>query len=522
MNNKQNQAVKTVSIMFLLTFSAKILGQLREILAANAYGTGDIANAYQAASQIPLLFFEISLGAAISSTFIPVFNEIMQRNGREKAFRFSSNFVWIVSAIAALFSFVGILFSEQIIGIVAPGLNEAAKGMAVNILQIMLPIMIFTAASYSFAGILQSLEEYNTPAAMSLVSNLLVIFYFVFLNRYFGVYGLALFVVLGWVLQLVILLPALKKKNYRLSLVFRPGDTGILKTAKLAVPVLVSVWVQPINSMININLASYLNDGQAVSALSYANKLYVIISGVFTLVLTNYIFPQMSRLHTDNDKEGFASMLKSSLRIVALIVTPIMVLFVTLSTPIIRLIYQRGAFDQLSTRLTATALLFYSLGMLGLGLVEVLNKSFYAMQKSKVPMRVSVIGISLNILLSILLSRMMGLGGIALASSVAMTAMAAMLLFQMRKEIASLFDRAFLGNLWKILLSGVIMAGMVMLASTFLSNILTDGFLQTLLCLVISAVVGGFAYLLAAWALRIKDITDILHHFWKKGSDRNA
>ncbi len=519
---KKNTAVKTVSIMFLLTFSAKILGQLREMLAASAYGTGDIANAYQAASQIPLLFFEISLGAAISSTFIPVFNEIMQLEGREKAFRFSSNFVWIVCAIAAFFSLAGILLADQIIGLVAPGLNENATIMAVNILRIMLPIMIFTAASYSFAGILQSLEEFNTPAAMSLISNLLVILYFLLLNRYLGVYGLAVFVLLGWILQLVILVPALRKKQYHLSFVFDPKDSGIVKTAKLALPVFISVWVQPINSMININLASHLNDGQAVSALSYANKLYVIISSVFTLVLTNYIFPKMSRLYTAGDKEGVADVLRSSLRIVVLIILPIMILFMTLATPIIRLIYERGAFDAMSTRLTATALLFYSVGMLALGLMEVFNKTFYAMQKSKIPMRVSMIGITLNIILSIVLSNAMGLGGIALASSIAMISMAFLLGFQMRRYVPHLFDRAFVSNTVKILISGGVMTAVVLLLNPILAAHFTGGFLKTFLWLAIAASAGGIAYLAAAVFLRVDEIIMVLNKFLKKGSDSDA
>ena len=511
--------------MFLLTFSAKILGQLREMLAASAYGTGDMANAYQVASQIPLLFFEISLGAAISSTFIPVFNEIMQLEGREKAFRFSSNFVWIVCAIAAFFSVIGIVFAEQIISFQGSGLKENAYNaylMAVNILRIMMPIMIFTAASYSFAGILQSLDEFNTPASMSLVSNLLVILYFLLLNRYLGVYGLAVFVLLGWILQLVILIPALKKKQYRLSFVFNPKDSGIIKTAKLALPVFISVWVQPINSMINTKLASYLNDGQAVSALSYANKLYVIISSVFTLVLTNYIFPKMSRLYTAGDKEGVADILRSSLRIVVLIILPIMILFMTLATPIIRLIYERGAFDAMSTRLTATALLFYSVGMLALGLMEVFNKTFYAMQKSKIPMRVSMIGITLNIILSIVLSNAMGLGGIALASSIAMISMAFLLGFQMRRYVPHLFDRAFVSNTVKILISGGVMTAVVLLLNPLLAAHFTGGFLKTFLWLAIAASAGGIAYLAAAVFLRVDEIIMVLNKFLKKGSDSDA
>ncbi len=519
---KKNTAVKTVSIMFLLTFGAKILGQFREILAANAYGTGDIANAYQAASQIPLLFFEISLGAAISSTFIPVFNEMMHLEGKEKAFRFSSNFVWIVCAVATFFSLLGMLFADQIIGLVAPGLNENALQMAANILQIMLPIMIFTAASYAFAGILQSLEEFNTPAAMSLVSNLLVIFYFLVLNRHLGVYGLAVFVVLGWVLQLLILIPALKKKNYRLSFVFQPKDKGIVKTIKLALPVFISVWVQPINSMININLASHLNNGQAVSALSYANKLYVIISSVFTLVLTNYIFPQMSRLHTAGDKDGISSVLKTSLRVVVLIVLPIMILFMTLATPIIRLMYERGAFDATSTHLTATALLFYSAGMLALALMEVFNKTFYAMQKSKIPMRVSVIGILLNIVLSILLSRIMGLGGIALASSIAMITMAALLAIRLCRDIPGLFDRTFFINILKLLLAGGGMAAIVVLLNPMLGAYFAGGMVKTFLWLAIAASAGAVAYLLLLILLRAEDVTNILKKILKKGSDANG
>lgn len=506
--------------MFILTFSAKILGQVREILIAANYGTGSESAAFQAASQIPLYLFEISLGTAISSTFIPVFNEFWEKKGRERAIDFSRNFVTVVAILSIVIAALGILFASPVMKLVASGLTEQPETflLAVKLLRILFPMILFAAIAYSLVGVLQSMGEFNIPASMSLLSNAVVIIYFIFFNKTWGIEGLAVTVVFGWIVQMLVLLPPLKKRNVTYRFRFDLRDEGLKKTAILAIPVIISACVQPINGLINIRLASGLESGAAISALSYANKLYLIIASVFTLVLTNYIFPDLSRLAVKKDKEGLQGLINQSLSIVAFILVPLSILFVLLAKPIVELIYQYGSFTEHSTMLTSTALMFYSLGMVGYGFNEVLNKTFYSMQKSKIPMRVSVMGICANILLSVILVRVMGVGGLGLSSSLAAFLIAFLLSRSIRKEFDGVINRETVKNILKIILSAVFLGIVTCFAYQLISRyIIADGFVQRVVRLGVPAILGLLAYLIATFILRVNEWSSIKELTKKRG-----
>ncbi|MBO5454046.1 MAG: murein biosynthesis integral membrane protein MurJ [Clostridia bacterium] len=428
--------IKTVGSIFIIIMISKLLGQYRESVFASLYGTGSESAAYMAASQIPLNFFDIILGMAIVSAFVPVFNEYRELKGEGEANTFAGKFIGAVFLISFIVSVLGVVFSSTLIHIIVGGFADdidTAK-LASTLLKILFPSMMFTAIAYCYAGILQSYGEFKIPAAMSIVSNAVAIIYMFFLNSRFGIIGVAVSMLAGWILQLAILVIPLAKRHYKFNISLDFRDEGMKKVYKLALPIFLSSWVQPFNVMFNLHLASFLNDGQAVSALSYANRLYLIIASVFTTSVTNVILPELSRLFVQGEKKECAFITQNSVKAAILFLLPVTMLFVVFRVPIIEIIYQRGAFDSNSTYLTSTALLYYSFGMLGYGIQEVMNKSFYSMQKSKIPMRTAFLTIAVNVVLSFVLSKFMGIGGLALAASVAATAGGIVLMIFMKKE----------------------------------------------------------------------------------------
>ncbi|HHV59786.1 MAG TPA: murein biosynthesis integral membrane protein MurJ [Clostridiaceae bacterium] len=465
-----NKSVRTASFMVTAAFLSKILGMLRDILVANTYGTSPEAVAFSSASRIPMYFFDIGLAAAVSSVFIPVFNEFLEKEDRQKALEFSNTFLNIVllfSGIVTVLSFFG---AYPIVRIIAGGLPRETFNLAVELAKIMFPIIIFAGMAFTFVGILQSYDEFNVPAAISLASNIIVILYLVFLNNRFGIYGLAFAMVAGWAAQAIIQIPSLFKKGYKYRPVLNLQNPGIKKAGLLFLPFLVSTWVQPVNAMVNIHLASWLNDGKAVVALDYANRVYIIVVGVFTYALSNLIFPSLSRTRASENNQQFEAIMKSSLRVVLYFITPLMAGFIVLREPIIRLIYERGAFDRYSTGLTATALLFYSVGMLGFAVQEIMNKAYFARQDARTPMKVSIGGIILNFVLSVVLSRYMGLSGIALAASITAIAMAVTFVSFMRKVCKGIVNRKLLGDSVKILIASILTGIIVNLLHTYFTQ----------------------------------------------------
>ncbi len=502
--------LKTAGFMIIATLLAKVAGMYRDILFASLFGTGTEAQAFLTASRIPLLFFDITLGAAVSAAFIPVYNGYLEENKLEEAGRYANLFITLVFIITSVLCIFGIIFSGQIVNFIGNDLDYETKQLASKLVVILFPSMIFTALAYSLAGLLQSLGEFNVPAAISLVSNGFMVIFLLIFGSKLGITGVSIAMLISWSFQLIIEIPALIRKKYKFRPNFNFRNEGIKKTALLALPILISSWVQPINTTINIYLASGLSGGRAVAALDYANKLYIILVGVLTYAISNLIFPSLSRAAESKDKTEYKNLSKNALRIVCAVIFPVMALFIVLKTPLVRLVYERGQFDAESTQLTATALMFYSMGMLGFAISEIANKIFYSSKDGKTPMYIAMGGIVLNILLSFILIKglSVGIGGIALSASVAANMIGAALLFVIQKRY-SVLDKGFAIDFLKHLLGALVMGAVTYFVLRALS--FGDGFVGKILSLIIPGGVGIIVYVVLLCILKAQEINDILN-----------
>lgn len=466
--------IKTFAFMFSAMFLAKILGLVRNIVFANFYGTGFEATAFFTASRIPLQLLDITLGAAISSTFIPVFNEFMQKHGKERAVAFANNFLNVIIVVSLVLSILGIFFAVPIVNVIAPDLDVQTMELTVKLSQILFPVLLFTAVAYVFVGFLQSLDEFNIPAIISVVSNGILILYLLLFNNKFGVEGAAIAMLIGWGTQVLIQLPTAIKKGFKYKFKIDFKDEGLKKVVKLALPILISSWVQPINNIVNLRLASGLEDGQAVSAIEYAYTLYLIVVGVFSYTLSNIIFPALSKLSADKQDGEFKEVIKKAVKISMFFIIPMAVGIGLLSEDIIRLIYERGEFTAHSTILTSSALKFYAIGMIGYGIMEVLNKAFYAMQDAKTPMVVSGVAIILNVALSIVLVKYMGYTGLPLAASFTSVLTSIIMLWRINQKSRGIVDKETFKELIKVIISAVAMGVVVFFLNMIEVNIIVS------------------------------------------------
>ncbi len=511
-------SVKTVGNIFIIIFLSKLLGQAREMLIASSYGTGMEANAFLTATQIPLNFFDIILGAAIVSAFVPVFNEKLSLDGIKTANKFANNFVGIVMALSFVLSLAGVICSSFLVNLMAKGFDENTALLTSKLLKIMFPSMIFTAVAYSFAGVLQSLGEFKAPAAMSLVSNGITILYLLLFKNKFGVYGLSVSMLVGWAMQLALLIPYLIKFNYNFGFSLDFLSSDMKKVYKLALPILLSSWVQPLNVMFNTFLASFLDNSSAVSAINYANKLYLIIASVFTVAVTNLILPELSRLFSDKKEKEAGKVIASSLKATTLFIVPVMALFILFAKPIVEIVYKSGNFDDRSVLLTSSALKFYSIGMIGYSWQEVLNKSFYSMQKSKIPMNTAFITIGVNVLLSLALIKPLGISGLSLSASVAATVSGSVLFVRIIKQNKFIPVKEIGVTVLKSAISALIMG----ICAYFMYEILKHSISGKLIHLVVIGAVGivsFIVYILSLFVLKCNEIKEIKHMFKKKEAE---
>ena len=216
--SKRENMLKTAGFMAIATLLAKVCGLVREMLIAAFFSTGYLGEAYLAATQLPMTLFDIVIGGVISASFIPIFNDLLQKKNREEAMRFANNFIGMILTVCTLITAVGILFSDQLITLLAPDFNAETHQLASQLSMIMFPMIIFTGLAFSFVGILQSFGEFNIPAVMSLLSNLCVILYFPLFGKRFGVHGLAVAMLISWSVQVFVQIPALRRFSFH----FRP------------------------------------------------------------------------------------------------------------------------------------------------------------------------------------------------------------------------------------------------------------------------------------------------------------
>ena len=209
---------------------------------------------------------------------------------------------------------------------------------------------------------------------------------------------------IAWILQLLIQIPSAKKFGYKFNLKIDLKDPNLKKVFLLAIPIFISTAVLPVNNLVSTRLASGM-DESALSALEYAYKLYIVISGVFTYAIGNIIFPELSRAGTENNNEEFKNIITKAIRLLSFILIPLTLGIMIYKKDIVSVMYERGEFNYLSTIKTSGVLFYYVIGMIGAGIVEIMNKSFYAKQDTKTPLYVGIFVIIINVILSVVLRK---------------------------------------------------------------------------------------------------------------------
>ena len=517
-SNGGKRAAKTVAVMMGATVIAKLLGMLRGVLQANAYGTSWEANALTAATKLPLTFFDLLLSAAILGCFIPVYNSFKDadsdRPASNEADRFACIFVNFIMLICGVLAVLGIVFAEPLIGLITNGLDEATVSLAVTLTRIMFPLVIFSGAAYTLVGVLQSKGSFIAPALISAVSNLGVVLYLALIDEplgEYGVYGLAVAYLLSWLLQLLTLVVPLWRRGFKYRLLFDFKNPALHKALKMAPPIMVGSWLAPIGTLLGqyfaASVASHGVISGATTVFDYANNIYIIIAGTLTYSICNYTFPKISRLSASGDTAEFAKTVRSGLASALFIVVPFMAAATVLAGEGTAIVYMRGEFTSGDAYNTARALRFILPAMPFFCVTELFSRVFYAKNQPRVPMYAAIAGISVNLITGAALTyaNALDIGAVGLANALGQIAAAIVLLIFASVRFRGLFDKASALNLVKILIGG----GIVLSICALLFNILnSDPYAASLFTNVWKAAVifapSAAVYLIYAKLVRIK------------------
>lgn len=501
MADHQENTVRTTLAVTLLILISKAGGFIREMIMAYYFGTGLQNDAYVAAYglfNIPVLLFS----SCITSTLIPMYVEARHSKGVRTANRFASNVMNLFAVFALVLGVLGVALASPLVHLVYPGFEPEKIQLTAHLSRIMFPSLIFFVVAIVMASILNARARYLAAQLTGFPLSVALIVAAVACSEQFGIQAVAAGVVAAGVLQVLILLPALSKV-FRYTAHLNLNDQRFKRLMVLAVPAMLSMAVNEINHMIDRSLASGLPTGD-LSAMNFAYKLITFVLGVLIVPLTTIMFSRMSERAAVNDTKGIVAIVRQCIEVVSLVVLPIMAIAMILSDDVIRFVYMRGEFNEQSVAVTSLAFTFYVVGVLGFGLRDLLNRAFHSQQDTKTPMIIAVITVVLNVILNVILVRVMGVGGLALATSISGSVGAVMLLIMLRKKVGRMHMLETVEQLLCIAIAAVLCAIACLVVSRLLPQ--PTSFLTTFGKLVLCTLAGGGVYAVTVWLLKVKQI----------------
>lgn len=460
MSNKENQSVaSSAGKVSLATAISRILGLVREQVQAYFFGAGMMTDAFVAAFRIPNLLRDLFAEGALSSAFVPVFKEKIVNRGKEEAFRLAnltiSNLVLVVGGTVAL----GIIFTPALIFISAKGFyDDPAKfALTVNLTRIMFVFLLMVSVSAVQMGILNSCGRFGVPALAPTLFNAGMILAPVLLYSYFEVpiYTMAIGVLLGGLGQILFQVPSLRKVGYRFKFQADFKDEGIAKINHLISPMILGLSASRINILVSTLLASLLAEG-AMSYLNYAYRLMHFPLGVFGVALGTAALPRVSEQVASRREDLLVNTFHEAVCLSSFLVVPSAVYLAGFGNDLVRLIYERGAFDAAATTNTAQALLFYSFGLVGFAGVRVAAPVFYALGDARRPMIYSLVSVGINIVLNFALIPLWGFAGLAAATSASGLVNFLQLILSLRRQIPAVDIRFIAVHFLKVAVAALV------------------------------------------------------------------
>ena len=430
------QGALVVMTGFLLS---RLLGWVRTIVIAAHFGAGPDYDAYVAAVALPDLVFQVLVGGAVGSAFIPVFKRYHAVGRDDDAWQLTSAVINIFALVALGTSVSLAIFARPITDIWVAGAQDPEfRDKVANLTRILLVSPAVFAVSTFCSSVLNSYNRFAIAAMAPLLYNLAIIGAALWLSGPLGIYGLALGAVIGAVLHLLVQLPFCIQLGMRWRPVLSLRVPGVSEVVKLFAPRVLGLGVVQLNQVLSaIVLASFLGV-VSIGYLNYAWQL-IMLPLALAMAVGTAIFPTLSEESALDNREGFERLFLLSLRIILFLTIPASVGLIVLGKPVIRVFFEHGAFDASSTDGTAAAMVFYALGLAGHATVEIVDRVFYARHDTRTPVLAAVLAVGVNLSASLILMRTdLTFRGLALASSLAALVEAGVLLRFVRVRMPGL------------------------------------------------------------------------------------
>lgn len=542
------------AFLVVATAGSRILGLVREIVMVSYLGLGDAMGAFTVANKVPNLVRTLLADTALSAAFIPVFSGLLERQRRREAWQVAFNITVIATGVLGVICILGMVFAPQVARLVAPGpgyADPAISALTTHLIRVMFPTVVILGIAGILMGILNSYDHFTMPAIAPIVWNLIIIAVVAAFAGY-GVKALAWGVLAGTVVEVLIQFPAVWKRRWRGKRSGRanvqvyhsgaaeaewrttvPGlrspwrmnlrHPAVRRVGVLLGPVIISLGIINFNSLIGTVVASLISV-PAPAIIERAFRLFQLPQGVFAIAIGTVLFPTLSRHAAAGRRQEFRQDLSMGIRQIFFVTLPFAALFVVLALPTVRLIYEHGAVrgDETALAGVATALTFYSVGMAFVSVNTLLNRAFYSIRQAWLPLAAGVVNLALNATLNLLLYKPLGVGGITLSTSLVSLFNFFALMFLLSPRIGGVDARRVAWSVGRSLIALIPLVGAAYEVWWALDRALGSSLWAQIVAVVLAYAAGGAAYCLAAAAMRMREMRDLVNVLRRRREPRET
>jgi putative peptidoglycan lipid II flippase len=515
MTSMSKGIARAAVIIMIMNLMSRVLGFVRETVIAKQFGATVLTDAYLVAYTLPY-FLQAVLGMALVTSIVPVVTKYLVKGEEQEAWKIASITLNWTALLMAFFTLLGIVGARGLVYLTAPGFDASTTDLAVTLTIIMFPSIIFMGIGMLMTGILNARKSFAVAAFAPGFSSLVIILSVIFFGKY-GIELLAWGTFLSMVGAMLIQVPVLRKAGFRYSWSWNLRHPEVKGIFINLVPIFLGVAVNQLYLAINRFFASGLAEG-SISALNYASKLMNLPLGIFVFAISSAIFPTLSEQAIREDRHSLAVTLVRGLKMVLLITLPAAAGLMALKTPIVKLLFERGAFDATATKMTADALFYFCVGMFAMAANMVITRAYYALRDVNTPLYMGLFSIVVNIIASVLLVKNMGHSGLALANTLAAAFNTVAMYIFLRKHLPNLLVKDLLATVLKSLVSSLLTALAAWKLYVYLQAAVgTGGGTKVLLGEVFLSIFLGMAvYGLTILLLREREMLYILNTFLNK------
>ncbi len=511
--SENHKITKAATIIGTGTLLSRISGFLRDMVVAYFFGARIATDAFLVAFLIPNLWRRLIGEGSMTASFVPVYTEYLTRRTEKESEEVTHIAFTIAGVVLFFLAALGIIFSPILIKIFAPTWSFTSEKfrLAVTLNRIMFPYLFFVGLFALSMGILNSLRHFFAPAFATVFLNLSIIgsaflFYYRFQEP---VVALAIGVLAGGMLQFFFQVPFLLRKKVRFRFNFSLRHPAIRQIGLLMFPGLIGTAVYQLNLVIDRMFATALPDG-SVSYLYYADRLMEFPLGIFVIAIGTAALPSFSSLVAQGRTKEFKETVSFAFRLGSFICIPAMLGLIFLRTPILNLLFQRGEFDYLATRMTARALLCYSVGLWAIGGVRVLAPVFYSLQDTKTPLKIGLICLGANVVMILIFIHPLKHAGLALATGLSSILNLILLYRKLNQRLGGLDVARNIKSMLGTFLCGLLMGGIAYLICSVGDWTVSGNTIEKAFLLAVGMIVGIGVYLASSYWMKNEEMLFLL------------